>query len=365
VIEHLARSLGLMPSDPAFWLPLTLMAALVVIVVAGTVLDGFDIGVGLLLGVVNSRQREHMIRMLGPWRDANDFWLLLGAGLFVTAFPLAWGEVLAQLYVPLVLVLCGTVMRSVSAEFRLRSPVALRARWVTVFGAGSLMCAFAQGLLLASIVTAYQVQPGQRWFKLFVGVCAVLAYALLGATWLVMRLRGPWQTWAVRCARATVRWTAAGMVAVAVALALSNAEILFKWASPSGLQAVCLLWVLMLSCFMAIELSLSRLLKGRCQRLAALPFVCCVVLFLAMLLGLAYGLFPYLVLDVMTIWDAAADTASLRRVSAAAVVAAPVLVLFNLWTYRSAFGREPARSPVLPVSISGKMATAAKPPPGA
>jgi len=359
VIAHLALSLGVNPDDPSFWLPLVFMAALVALIVAGAILDGFAIGVGLLLGLASGDERERMMNLLGPWRDANEFWLLLGAVLFAAAFPYAWGEVLSQLYAPLVLMLCGTVLRSVSAEFRLRVPLAARSRWIVACWAGSLMCALSHGLLLAGIVTAYQNPPGQIGFALFVGLCAVFAYALLGATWLVMRVDGPLQACAVNWARYSVRWTAAGMVAVAVTLALPNAGMMIKWASPSGLQSVALLWLCMLACFVCIELALDRLSARAGWTM--LPFACCVLLFLTMLLGLAYSVFPYLILDVMTIWDAAADTASLRLTLAAAVVAAPVLLLFNVLVYRSAFGRERAASVA---SSSGSRTTTDRPPPG-
>jgi len=357
MIEQLARSLGATPDDPSFWLPLVFMAVLGLIIVAGAILDGFDIGVGLLLGVAPVSERDRMMRLLGPWRDANEFWLLLGAVLFAAAFPFAWGDILTQLYAPLVLMLCATVVRSVSAEFRLRSPTTRRTRWIAASWTGSLMCAFSHGVLLARIVTSYQDQPGQRWFDLFLGFCAAFAYALLGASWLIMRVRGSLQACAVRWARHSVRWMAAGMVAVAVTLALSNAEIMYRWTNMSGLASVVLLWLLMLTCFVFIELALDRLSTTSGAGLTVLPFVCCVLLFLSMLLGLAYGLFPYLILDVMTIWDAAADAASLRLVLAAAMVAAPVLLLFNVLAYRSMFGCEPGSA-----SRNGSLMLTDKPP---
>jgi len=355
VIEHLALSLGVTPDDPSFWLPLALMAILLALIVGGAILDGFDIGVGLLLGVAPKNERDHMMQQLGPWHHANASWLPLGAGLFAAAFPYAWGEMLTQLYAPLMLMLCGTVLRSVSATFRLRSPAAVRARWIAAYWAGSLLCALAHGLLLAGVVTAYQNPPGQAGFALFIGLCGVFAYALLGATWLIMRVHGTLQACAVNWARHSVRWMAAGMVAVAMVLALSNAGILYQWANLSGLASLALLWVGMLACFVGIELSLARLPSEGDKVLAALPFACCVLLFLTMLLGLAYSLFPYLILDVMTIWDAAADAASLRWILAGTVVLAPIWLLFNMQTYPSAFGRD---------ALNGSTMMADRPPPG-
>ena len=274
MIERMALSLGMMPTDPAFWVPLTFMAVLVAIIVAGAVLDGFDIGVGILVCAAPKGERDRMMMLLSPWRDANEFWLLLGAGLFLAAFPYAWGEILGQLYVPLILMLGATVLRSVAAEYRLRVPMAERGRWIVTFWAGSLICAFSHGLLLASIVTVYQDETGSLTFSLFVGLCSVCAYALLGATWLVMRVRGSLQQQAVVWARHSVRWVAAGMVAVAVVLALSNAAVMHKWTSFSELMSAVSLWLLMLACFICIELVLGRLSDFSTTCLAALPFIC-------------------------------------------------------------------------------------------
>lgn len=349
MIAALAASLGLSPHDPAFWMPLAFLGMLFILIAAGTVLDGFDLGVGILLQLAPPPERGRMMALLSPWRDANEFWLLLGVGLFVAAFPFAWGVVLGQLYVPLTLMLLGAVLRSVSFEFRIRARNEAKPRWLFGFWVGSLMTAFGQGVVLGRIATGYQTLPGYQWFSLFVGLCAVAAYVLLGASWLVMRVQGELQRRAVVWARHAIRWAAAGMVAIAVTLGLANAGIFYKWSNLGHLGLAAIMWIAMLLGFVGTEMVLARLPR-HAERFSWLPFVACVCLFLLMLAGLGYSFFPYLILDDMTLWDGAAATSSLRLVLAGAVIAVPVILVFNILAYRSVFGKE---RPPRPVTLPG------------
>jgi cytochrome d ubiquinol oxidase subunit II len=339
MIDTLAASLGLNANDPAFWMPLVFMGMFFLLIAAGTVLDGFDLGVGILLQLAPQSERGRMMGLLSPWRDANEFWMLLGIGLFAAAFPFAWGVVLGQIYGPLTMMLLGAVLRSVSFEFRIRSTERVKPRWIFGFWAGSLLTAFGQGVMLGSIATGYQTVAGYQWFSWFVGLCAVAAYVLLGATWLVMRVAGDLQRRAVGWARHAIRWTAAGMVAIAVALGLANSGVFYKWSNLAHLSVAASLWLVMLIAFVVTEMVLGRL-PSRAQRLGWLPFVSCVCLFLLMLTGLAYSLFPYLVLDDVTIWDGAAAPESLRLVLAGAAICLPIVLVFNILAYRTVFGRE-------------------------
>lgn len=287
-----------------------------------------------------------MMGLLSPWRDANEFWLLLGAGLFVAAFPLAWGAVLGQLYGPLCVMLIGNVLRTVAFEFRLRARTEIKPRWVFAFWAGSVLSAFGQGLTLGRIATGYQTVAGYGWFAVFVGMCAVATYILLGATWLVMRVRGELQRRAANWARHAVRWAAAGMVAIAVTLGLANAGIFYKWSNLSHIALAATLWAGMLALFVATEMMLARLPGKTSERWVFAPFLCSIGLIVLMQGGLAFSLFPYLILDDMTLWDGAASTPSLKLAIMGASVGIPVALVFNLFAYRSVFGQ--ARGPAAP-----------------
>lgn len=337
MIDSLTSLLGLGAHDPAFWMPLAFVGLLFAVVVAGTVLDGFDVGVGCLTLFAPDALRPRMLSLLSPWRDANEFWLFLGLGLFLAAFPNAWGAVMGKLYVPLVVLAVGVTLRSVSFEMRVRAPRENQRAWLLGFGLGSLLTALAHGFLLAQVVVSYQMNDGYLWFSLLIAVCAVAAYCLLGAAWLIMREAGELRARAVFWGRRSVRWSAIGAVSVSVVLAFSNSGIFLKWSQGTDWHAVVGLWGVLLLCFVSIEMCLQRMINSS-FRTTALPFVLVLIVFLCVLGGLAYSFFPYIVLDDITIWDAAASVNSLRWVLAATLVALPVALVFNLWVYWHMFG---------------------------
>ena len=337
MIDSLAVALGLGAHDPAFWMPLVFMALFFGIIAAGAILDGFDVGVGCLALFARPELRMRMLSLLSPWRDANEFWLFLGLGLFLAAFPNAWGAIMGQLYIPLCLLGLGVFLRSVSFELRLRAPQESQERWVLGFGLGSLLTAFSHGYLLAQVVVSYQGESGYFWFSLFVGLCAIAAYCLLGSAWLIMRVAGELRARAVIWGRRAVRWSAAGAVGVSVVLAFANAGVFLKWSDGPHWPVVTGLWAFLLVAFVSIEMCLQRMINSS-YRTTALPFFMTLLIFLVLLGGLGYSFFPYLVLDDITIWDAAASVDSLRLILSGVVIALPVAFIFNIWVYWRMFG---------------------------
>ena len=337
MIDSLAVALGLGAHDPAFWMPLVFMALFFGIIAAGAILDGFDVGVGCLALFARPELRMRMLSLLSPWRDANEFWLFLGLGLFLAAFPNAWGAIMGQLYIPLCLLGLGVFLRSVSFELRLRAPQESQERWVLGFGLGSLLTAFSHGYLLAQVVVSYQGESGYFWFSLFVGLCAIAAYCLLGSAWLIMRVAGELRARAVIWGRRAVRWSAAGAVGVSVVLAFANAGVFLKWSDGPHWPVVTGLWAFLLVAFVSIEMCLQRMINSS-YRTTALPFFMTLLIFLVLLGGLGYSFFPYLVLDDITIWDAAASVDSLRLILSGVVIARPVAFIFNIWGYWRMFG---------------------------
>lgn len=350
MIDSLVALLGLQAQDPHFWMPLAFMFLFFAIVVAGTVLDGFDIGVGCLIPFANPALRARMLALLSPWRDANEFWLLLGLTLLATVFPMGWEAVMGQLYVPLTLLGVGVFLRSAAFELRLRAPVNLQNSWALVFALGSWMTALSHGYLLGQIVTGYEPGLGYVGYAVFVALCALAAYGLLGATWLMMREPGELRVRAAYWGRHSVRWAAAGAVAVSLVLAFANTGVFLRWTAGSQWVTVVFLWVFILISFMIVEMMLQRTIQ-QSYRQAWLPFLFVLLIFLITLGGLGYSFFPYLVLDNITIWDAAVSVNALRLVLAAAVIALPVALIFNIWVYWRMFGV--SRPPRLPAFRQG------------
>ena len=341
MIDALSASLGLSAGNPAFWMPLLMMVLLFILIVGTALFDGFDIGVGVLVLLAPKQSRSQLMVVLSPLRDANGFWWLLALGLFLTAFPMAWGVVLGTLYVPMSLTMMGVMLRSVAFEFRIRAASDKRDRWIALFWLGSVLTALGHGALISQLVIGAKLEVPDLWFTGFIAVCAVAGYGLLGACWLVMRLQEALQLFAAHWARHAIRWAAAGMVAVSIALGLANPAIFYKWSSATNLGMAAPVWLLMLVCFVGIDMSLSRVVQPRYRHLVWLPFTLCLILFCAMLSGLTYSMFPFVVLDHLTLWDAAAAQGSLQLVLAATIVAVPIMVIFNLMTYRGLFGRAP------------------------
>lgn len=349
MMDTLTGALGLSMYDAAFWMPLVMAALFFATVVAGVVLDGFDIGVGCLLPFAPSGARARMLALLSPWRDANEFWLVLGFGLLAAAFPHAWGPIMGALYLPLSLLAIGILLRSASFELRLRAPREWQPYWTRAFALGSWLTAVAHGLILARVLTGYETGAVYVGLGLFFALCAVAGYSLLGASWLAMRQTGPLRLRAAMWARRTVRWVAGAVVAASLILVLANTGVFLKWGRVPDLWLVAVIWGGLLVCFIMLEMSLQRMMY-QTPRMGSLPFILVLLIYVMVLAGLAYSFFPYLVLDDVTIWDAAASISSLQLVLSATLVALPVAILFNVWVYWGMFGLS---RPLEPPRFSG------------
>jgi len=348
MIATLSDALGLAAYDPALWMPLACMAALFLVLAGAIAFDGFDVGVGCLCVFAPASLRPRMLTLLNPGRDANQTWLLLGLGLFLTAFPHAVQPLLGSLTLPLALLALGTLLRSVSFAFHLRAPWAMRPAWQMGFAAGAWMVAAAHGLLLAAFVMPFDTFPSHGGFTAFVVLGVVAAYTLSGATWLIMRETGALRRCAIRWARRALRWAVAGAVGTCAVLGLANPAVLTRWGSGLPWQAIAALWLGMLASVVAIDVLLKR------NRTATvLPFLLTLLMLLAVLGGLCYSVFPYFLLHDVTLWHAAASEASLRLALIAWLAALPVITGFHLWVYRGMFG---VARPPQPSAYTGAMA---------
>lgn len=345
MIHNLASTLGLPATDPVFWLPLSFFGLFIILTLFGLVLDGFDVGLGCLSLLLPHEMQTRILALLNPWRDANELWLFMGLGLLATAFPGAWGALLGQLFLPALILALGVFLRSLCYEWRLRAPYHTQGYWAYGFGVGSLLTAIAHGLLLAQIIVAGRWTGGYFWFSLLIAACTIAAYILLGACWLVMREREVLRARGLIWARRVVRWFAAGVVAASVVLALENAGVFLKWTLSGYRWVFYLYWCLLLAGFLGLEFSLRHLMR-RGYGAEYLPFLLAVLLFWAIGFGFVYSFFPFYVLDQVTVWDAAAPLPVLWFVGGVTLVAAPFLLLFNIWVYgRLLAGRKSALAP--------------------
>jgi len=325
------------------WLPLVFTALMALAMLLYVVLDGYDLGVGLLLRGAADDDKDRMVASIGPFWDANETWLVLGVGLLLVAFPLAHGVILGALYLPVAAMLIGLILRGVAFDFRVKARAAHKPLWNGAFWAGSLLAAFSQGFMLGSYVLGFRDDAVGLGFAVLIGLCLCAGYALLGAGWLVLKAEGELRAKALRWAYAALWLTGLGIAAVSVATPWASPRIFAKWFAMPQLLWLLPVPVLTTLVFAATEGSIRRLRRGETSR-DWVPFAGAIALFVLAFAGLAYSLFPYLVVDRMTLWQAAAAPESLLIMLVGAAVTLPMILVYTVYVYRVFWGRSGALS---------------------
>lgn len=320
-------------AEPATWLPVVFAALMGISILVYVVLDGYDLGVGLLLPLADDTEKDRMIASIGPFWDANETWLVLAVGLLLVAFPLAHGIILTALYLPVAVMLIGLVMRGVAFEFRVKVPPENKALWNKVFFVGSLMTALSQGYMLGIYVLGLAGGLGDITFALMTAICLASAYALIGATWLILKTDGDLQIKAVGWAKKALILTALGLAAISVATPLASPRILDKWFKIPEIILLAPLPIASAILIAALAIALKHL-PAREDRFAWLPFAATVGLFACGFAGLAYSFYPYVVPDRLTIYEAASAPESLAIILAGTLFVLPVIVAYTAFAYR-------------------------------
>jgi cytochrome d ubiquinol oxidase subunit II len=322
-------------------LPFVFMVLMALAILAYVILDGFDLGVGILVPLAKREEHDMMVASIGPFWDANETWLVLGVGILLVAFPFAHGIILSSLYIPVAMMLIALILRGVAFEFRAKASGWHQELWNRLFFVGSLGAAIAQGVMLAGVVTGFKEGLPFLAFGLLVGVGLAGGYALLGATWLIIKSEGELQAQSKRWGKLALMLTAAGVTAVSLMTPLLHEGIREKWFSWPRFLWLSPLPILSAAAVLGIWISIGRLQRGTSQR-EWLPFVLAVWIFVFAFAGLAYSMYPYLVIDRMTLWQAAASPASLRFVFVGTCIVLPIIVVYTLFSYRVFWGKAKA-----------------------
>jgi cytochrome d ubiquinol oxidase subunit II len=322
-------------------LDLPLLFALVIAfgIAMYVVMDGFDLGVGILFPFApGDSDRDTMMNSLAPIWDGNETWLVLGGTLLIAAFPVAYATLLPAFYVPLMLMLFALIFRGVAFEFRFRAE-RYRRLWDWSFAGGSALAGFCQGLILGAFIGGVPVQgesfSGNTFgflspFAIASGLGVVAGYALLGGTWLILRTAGTTGAFARKAARPALLVTLAFIALVSLWTPFAQPEIAQRWFS---LPNILFLWpVSFLTALIAYGIwrSIDGAHEGR-------PFFFAILLFLLALAGLGVSLFPYAVPRSITIWQAAASTPSLEFVGVGVAIILPITLAYlgySHWVFR-------------------------------
>lgn len=319
-------------------LPLIFAGLMGFSILAYVVLDGYDLGVGMLMAAADEHEQDLMVASIGPFWDANETWLVLGIGILLVAFPLAHGVILGALYLPVTTMLIGLMFRGVAFEFRMKAQGWHRELWNWLFWFGSFLASFAQGLMLARYITGFESGFGYFLFAVIVGAALCGGYVLMGATWLVLKTEGALQKKAIAWAQWGLLWVALGVALVSLATPLVSETVRVKWFDFPRTVPLMLLPAASVAAGIAVWVASRRLGRGT-SRAEWLPFAGSVTIFTLAFAGLAYSLFPYLVIDRLTIWQAAAHPSSLKFILVGAVVVVPLIVVYTAIVHRVFWGK--------------------------
>lgn len=320
-----------MEFDLAFiWAGLIAFAVLTYVI-----LDGFDLGVGILFPLAGSEtDRDTAMNSVAPVWDGNETWLVLGGGGLFAVFPLAYAVVMPALYMPITLMLLGLVFRGVAFEYRWKTRAWKRV-WDVAFVGGSVLAALCQGIALGALVQGIEVAgrayAGGWWdwltpFSLLTGLAVVTGYALLGATWLVLKTEGGLQHRMRRLAWPLGLATLGFMGLVSLVTPFLEPVYFARWFNLPGSLFSIIMPVLVLGATWALFTGLS---EGREAR----PFLAALSLFVLAFIGIGISFYPMMVPPEMTIWDAAAPRSSLAFALVGALILVPVILAYTGYAY--------------------------------
>ncbi|HEX7816669.1 cytochrome d ubiquinol oxidase subunit II [Dyella sp.] len=300
------------------------------------IMDGFDLGIGMLLPLIRNREdRDRMVNTVAPVWDGNETWLVMGGAGLLAAFPTAYAILLSALYFPLIFMLIGLILRGVAFEFRFKASEAHKPLWDRAFTWGSFIATFSQGVALGAIINGFTVEnlvfTGGALdflspFSVFTGLSLFVAYGLLGATWLVMKTDGFIQGLMRRAAQLLLTILLVAIAIVSVWTPLAHPGIAQRWFALPNIALFCPVPILVLFTSWAIVRSLRR--DGQ-----ATPFVLTLFLLFLGYTGLIISIWPYIVPPSISFRDAAGPEQSMGFALVGALLIIPFILGYSAWSY--------------------------------
>ena len=321
-------------------LPVIFLGLMGLSMLAYVVLDGFDLGVGMLLHRAGDEDKDVMVASIGPFWDANETWLVLGVGILLIAFPKAHGMVLQALYLPVAMMLLGLILRGVAFDFRIKARAHHKPLWNTAFLTGSTLASVAQGWMLGRYIVGFSEGWAGYAFAAVIALLLPAAYVLLGACWLIMKTEGELQRRAIGWAKLAWPPLVVGMGLISIATPVVSATVRARWFSLPEFIALLPIPLMTITALVAARALLnSAAVRGR---LCWLPFMLIVAVFVLGAIGLAYSVFPYVVIDKLTVWQAASATESLAVIAIGCAITVPTIVGYTVFSYRVFGGKAKA-----------------------
>jgi cytochrome d ubiquinol oxidase subunit II len=318
--------------DPEVWLPLAFATLLGVSILIYVVLDGFDLGVGVLFPLAEADEKDRMIASIGPFWDANETWLVLAIGILLVAFPSAHGTILTALYLPVAIMLIGLILRGVSFEFRVKAPAQYKKAWDNAFYIGSMMTSLSQGYMLGMYIMGLEVTAFTLAFSAITAVFLTVAYSFIGATWLILKTDGALQQKAVAWSKGGIWGVVLGMGAVSLASPWVSPRIFDKWFSMPEFFLLLPLPLMSGALIALLWLALKRL-PTKDDSFAWFPFAATIMLFVLGFFGMAYSFYPFIVPEQLTIYEAASAPESLFIILIGTIFVLPMILGYTALAY--------------------------------
>ncbi|MCC8460668.1 MAG: cytochrome d ubiquinol oxidase subunit II [Candidatus Megaira endosymbiont of Carteria cerasiformis] len=324
--------------DFSSWLDLPLIWGFLIAtaVFLYALLDGFDLGCGILfLFAPSDKCRDRIMNSIAPFWDGNETWLILGGGGMFAAFPVAYAILMPALYLPVIFMLLGLIFRGVAFEFRFKSSEEHRKIWDIAFHAGSLLAAFMQGVILGNFVQGVEVNGRSfaggplDWangFSIVTGLSLIFGYALLGATWLIIKTEDITQSWARGIASYVLVYVGLAMAIVSISMPFIDKRIIELWFSLPNF-----FYLLPIPLFTALGFVL--LWKDLKSSNEVRPFFLTIVLFFLSYLGIGISLYPWIVPFKFTIWEAAAVSTSQSLLLVGVIIFLPIILIYTAYSY--------------------------------
>jgi len=321
-----------------YWLPVFFAGAMGFAMLIYVILDGYDLGVGILLPAASEEEKDIMIASIGPFWDANETWIVLGVGVLLIAFPKAHGLILTSLYLPVTLMLMGLILRGVSFDFRVKAQDSHKKMWNTLFFVGSLIAATSQGWMLGSYVTGLSNTTTSWFFSFLIALTLPTLYIMLAAAWLLMKTEGPLFQKAIGWAKKAILPMGLGLLLISIATPLVSTDIAAKWFSMPN---IIILMPIPLTCliFYAGIFWLLRNEKVLNAGYSWLIFVALVVICLLAAFGLAFSIFPEIVMGEMDIWEAASSVEALKVIFVGTIITLPAIIGYSIFIYKIFHGK--------------------------
>lgn len=319
-------------------LPLAFMAIMGLALLAYVILDGYDLGVGILLPFATDDEKDMMVSSIGPFWDANETWLVLGVGILLVCFPSAHGVVLTALYLPVAVMLLGLTLRGVAFDFRVKARDAHKATWNRLFALGSLITALSQGWMLGAYITGFQRDGWGLLFAAGIAVTLPAAYTMMGAGWLLMKAEGDLQRKAAVWGRKVLWPMGLALAGISLATPLVSQTVFDKWFVLPALFALLPIPLACVAAFFAIRhvLHTPRIIEAG---YGWVVFVATVLIFVLAFFGLAYSIYPFIVIDRITVWQAASAPESLAVIAVGVAITLPVIIIYTIYMYRVFWGK--------------------------